>query len=410
VSDPGTLCIDMNDPQSSPTALLERRRQVERAIQKRMLEHIAAGLTTDFAAAPLSIPVSVYSDPVRLEAERRELFLKLPLMAGLSRDLENPGDIMVFEGAGPSIIIMRNGAGKVVAFRNMCMHRGSKLVETSCNVRRIVCPFHAWSYNHDGQLTGQPGAAAFEGVDRRALHLLRVPSAERYGMIFVKVEVGDEEIDIDAFLGSMAPQIELLDLGAMSAVKRGTLSAGANWKHLLDTYGEGYHFARLHPDTLGTTHHTNLMAYDAFGPHWRVAYLAKSMDAMAQVPVSDWPPLDPAVYYIFPNTAIVVGSPQPGLQVVEVFNIFPTDVRSTHVNLALYAPTALATQENRPMLEAGYDLAARIVEMEDYHISAGACENLRWAPAGCNIVFGRNEIALQDMERNIAEAVGMPIE
>jgi phenylpropionate dioxygenase-like ring-hydroxylating dioxygenase large terminal subunit len=400
----------MHNPQSPPASLIERRRHIERSIQKRMLEHVAAGMTTDFAAEPLSLPASVYSDPLRLEAERRELFLKLPLMVGLSRDLEKPGDIMVFEGAGPSIIIMRNSAGKVVAFRNMCMHRGSKLVETSCNVRRIVCPFHAWSYNHDGQLTGQPGAAAFEGIEKRTLDLLRVPSAERYGMIFVKVEVSDEEIDIDAFLGSMAPQIEHLDLEAMSAVKRGKLSAKGNWKHLLDTYGEGYHFARLHPDTLGTTHHTNLMAYDAFGPHWRVAYLAKSMDALAQLPVSDWPPLDPAVYYIFPNTAIVVGSPQPGLEVVEIFNIFPNDVRSTQVDLALYAPATLATEENRPMLEAGYDLAARIVELEDYHISAGACENLQWAPARCHIVLGRNEVALQDMERNIAAAAGMPIE
>jgi nitrite reductase/ring-hydroxylating ferredoxin subunit len=405
----GTLDTVMNDPQSSPTSLIERRRLVERTIQKRMLEHVAADMTTDFAAAPLFIPASVYSDPVRLEAERRELFLRLPLLAGLSRDLEKPGDILVFDGAGPSIIIMRNGAGKVVAFRNMCMHRGAKLVETSCNVRRIVCPFHAWSYNHDGQLTGQPGAAAFAGIDKRQLGLLRVPSAERYGMIFVKAEVGDEEIDIDAFLGSLAPQMEHLDLGAMTAVKRGELIANGNWKHLLDTYGEGYHFARLHPDTLGTTHHTNLMAYDAFGPHWRVAYLAKSMDALAHLPVTEWPPLDPAVYYIFPNTAIVVGSPQPGLEVVEIFNIFPTDVLSTRVDLALYAPATLASRENQSMLEAGYDLAARIVEQEDYHISAGACENLRWAPAHCNMVLGRNEVALQDMERNIAAAAGMPI-
>ena len=169
-------------------------------------------------------------------------------------------------------------------------------------------------------------------------------------MIFVKAEVGTDEIDIVAFLGEMAPLMEQLDLAAMTSVKRGKLLAAANWKHLLDTYGEGYHLATLHPDTLGKTHHTNLMAYDAFGPHWRVAYPAKSMDRLAQLPASEWPPLDPVVYYIFPNTGIVVGSPQPGLEVIEIFNIFPGDVRTTHVDLELYAPASLATAENRPML------------------------------------------------------------
>jgi hypothetical protein len=115
------------------------------------------------------------------------------------------------------------------------------------------------------------------------------------------------------------------------------------------------------------------------------------------------------VYYIFPNTVIVVGSPQPGLDVVEIFNIYPDGVKSTRVDLALYAPKTTVTTETRPMLEAGYDLAARIVELEDYSVSAGACDNLRWAPSGFNIVLGRNEIALQDMERNIANAAGMPI-
>ncbi len=378
-------------------------------MQKRLLNHVAAGITTDFAATPLSIPANVYSDPLRLEAERRELFLKLPLMAGFSGDLVNPGDVKVFDGAGPSIIITRNSAGRVVAFRNMCTHRGSRLVESSCNIRRIICPFHGWCFDHDGALTGQPGKAAFEGIDKQQLGLLRVPAAERYGMIFVKAEVGAEEIDVDAFLGSLAPEMEQLDLGAMTSVKRGKLFAKGNWKHVLDTYGEGYHFSKLHPDTLGTTHHTNLMAYDAFGPHWRVAFLAKSMEKLAQMPVSEWPSLDPATYYLFPNTVIVVGSPMPGLELVEVFNIFPSDVATTQVDLELYAPPSIIKEETRPMLEAGYDLAARIVEREDYSVSAGACDNLRWAPRGFKIVLGRNEIALQSTELHIADAAGMPI-
>jgi phenylpropionate dioxygenase-like ring-hydroxylating dioxygenase large terminal subunit len=292
----------------------------------------------------------------------------------------------------------------------MCTHRGTKLVTSSCHARKIVCPFHGWCFDNDGKLTGLPGKAGFDGIDKQQLNLLRVPVAERHGMIFVKAEVGDEEIDIDDFLGDLTPVMQRLDFGSMALVKRGNLFAAGNWKHVLDTYGEGYHFAMLHPDTLGSTHYTNVMAYDEFGPHWRVSYAAKSLGKLADMPESEWPALDPMVFYIFPNTALVVGSPQPGLEVVEIFNIFPGDVRSTHVDLALYAPASIVSEATRPMLEAGYDLAARIVEVEDYSISAGACENLRWAPKGFNIVLGRNEIALQSTERRLAAAAGMPID
>ncbi len=395
------------DPTLSPAA---RRQAVARAVQRRLLAHIANGRSTDFAPAPMRIAASVYADPLRLEAERRELFLKLPLVAGLSADLANPGDIKVFDGAGPSIIVTRGGDGEVAAFRNMCPHRGSRLVDRSGNSPRITCPFHGWSFSHDGRLVGQPGKAGFEGIDRQRLNLLRVPSAERYGLLFVKVEVLAGEIDVDAFLGSLGPEMEQLDLGSLALVKRGKLFARANWKHVLDTYGEGYHFAKLHPDTLGTTHYTNVMAYDAFDPHWRVAYAPKTTARLAEMPESEWPALDAVVYYVFPNTAIVAGSPQPGLDVVQLFTIFPQGVGATQVDLELYAPATAVTEATRPTFEAGYELAARIVETQDYTISAGATDNLRWAPPDFAITLGRNEIALQNMERRIAETVGLPLE
>jgi len=140
-----------------------------------LLAHLAGGGSTDFAAAPLSVPAHVYSDPVRLEAERRQLFPRLPLSAGLSCEIPNPGDIKVFDGAGPSIIITRNSKGGSVAFRNMCTHRGTILVTASGHAKKIVCPFHGWCFDDDGTLTRLPGKAGFEGIDKQKLNLLRVP-------------------------------------------------------------------------------------------------------------------------------------------------------------------------------------------------------------------------------------------
>ncbi len=128
-----------------------------------LVEHIKAGRTTDMADAPMANSARVYADPLRYEAERRKLFLEMPLVAGLSGDIPNTGDTLVFDGAGRPIIVVRDAAGRANAFLNMCRHRGARLVnENGCHAR-FTCPFHSWSFDLNGRLAGQPGKLAVRG-------------------------------------------------------------------------------------------------------------------------------------------------------------------------------------------------------------------------------------------------------
>ena len=43
-----------------------RRREIELAIQRRLVAHVAAGRTTDMAPTPARIPASLYANPARL--------------------------------------------------------------------------------------------------------------------------------------------------------------------------------------------------------------------------------------------------------------------------------------------------------------------------------------------------------
>ncbi len=166
--------------------------------RRRLIAHIEAGGTTDLAAGTLGVPASVYTDPARFAAEQHDIFGELPLLAGLSGDIARPGDLMLFDAAGSEILLVRGHDGTVRAFLNICRHRGARLV-THCEPRqRISCPFHNWSYDLDGRLVGIPVGAAFDGLDRAAHGLLRVPVAEWHGMIFVIARPGEETIDPDA--------------------------------------------------------------------------------------------------------------------------------------------------------------------------------------------------------------------
>ena len=170
-------------------------------------------------------------------------------MAGLSGDIPEPGDMLLFDAAGLAILIVRARSGELRAFLNMCMHRGARLV-SDCRRRNLVtCPFHGWSFDLDGRLVGLPGAVSFEGVERADRGLIPVPVAEWAGLIFVKAHAGDEAIDAEAWLGELATVVAGLALADAVPIKHSRIDVEANWKFTLDTYGEGYHFAALHPTT-----------------------------------------------------------------------------------------------------------------------------------------------------------------
>lgn len=388
-----------------------------RAYAASQLQRRAAQLvrdrTTDLAPAPMPLPKGVYTDPARFAAEREHLFVGEPIVAGLTGDLRDPGDVLVFDSAGPSILVMRGRDGVARAFLNMCTHRGAKLIEESEPWRgrapRVTCPFHAWTFDATGRLIGQPSAASFAGCESGARNLVELPCAEHLGLIFVRPG-GGAPIDAAAHLGAFADLLAMLELDRAVPIRQGVLHADANWKFALDTYGEGYHFEMLHKTTIGQTHFNDMAYFDAFGRHHRVGFPDKSYSAYAGSPAAEWPEVGyGGVHYLFPNTVIFFGSLTPGVFFTQLFRLFPDEVGKTRCQFGVYAPFGVLSEDYRAACEGAYDATATVVQTEDYRIAGHAQANLVSAPADFHVVLGRNEIALQAVQRHIAEAIGMPL-
>jgi len=395
------------DPGLSPSEL---RSRAAADMLARMVAH-AALRETDRSDGAMALPKDVYTCPERFAAEREALFLEMPLVAGFSQDVPNPGDVMLFEAAGPSIIVGRGKDGSVRAFRNICTHRAAKLLlgdEASCQRKpRLTCPFHAWTFDLDGKLIAQPGKSGFKDHPDGARNLLPVSATEWNGIIFVQIE---GEMDLDAHLGEFAPLLAMLELGTAEPVKRGHLDCAANWKYALDTYGEGYHFASLHPNNIGITHLSDVAVFDAYGRHHRVAFPTKAMAELASTPNEIWPITDyNGVHFLFPNTVIFVGSVEPGKTFVQLFRLFPSDVGQMRCQFAVYAPGGVRDEAHRAETAMGYDLTEQVVRTEDYAQSEQSFANLQAAPPDFRVILGSNEIALQRLHRNIADAIGRPL-
>jgi phenylpropionate dioxygenase-like ring-hydroxylating dioxygenase large terminal subunit len=400
------------DPGIAGTDWAAARAAAARGTLRRMVANVA-GSTTDLADAPMPLPKGVYIDPGRFEAERTHLFLGQPLVAGLSGDIPAAGDFLVFDAAGPSILVVRGKDGVARAFLNMCTHRGAKLVEArepfAGHRPRFSCPFHAWTFDPGGRLVGQPSKASFAGCEIGARNLVELPCAEHLGLIFVRAGGGDP-IDADAHLGSFGEVLAMLELGRAVPVKKGIMTAESNWKFALDTYGEGYHFAALHSSTIGQTHFNDVSVFEPHGRHHRISFPDKSVAALASSDESAWPATEYAgVHYLFPNTVIFFGSLAPGVVFTQLFRLFPDGVGSTRCQFAVYAPFGIHSEAYRATCEMAYDATAEVVQTEDYRVASHGYANLLSAPAGFRTVLGRNEIALQAVQRHIADAIGMPI-
>jgi carnitine monooxygenase subunit len=389
-----------------------RKPDTMRDLERRMVAHLAAGGTTDLANAPMAVSSREYTDPDRLEAERRELFGKLPLLAGLSQDIAAPGDMMVFDDAGPAILIVRAQDGKARAFLNMCTHRASRLVDECQRRKLVVCPFHAWSFDLEGRLVAVPGEEGFEGIDRATRSLVRVPVGEWGGMIFVKAFAGEEEIDVEAWLGDMGPQLLALNLAGARPIKQDRLETEANWKYCLDTYGEAYHFKALHTTTFGERTRSNVALYDSFGLHYRVGFTALAYENLVGKPEADWPETPyGGSHFVFPNS-IVYGAPmEGGGRMIGMYRLYPGDEPGRcHTLLSVHRAADVPEATPDAAFVAAHDYIVHVVSTEDYSVSREGQRNLENAPRGFQVVFGRNEAALQGVHRNISDLIGMPQE
>ncbi|HZZ36872.1 MAG TPA: aromatic ring-hydroxylating dioxygenase subunit alpha, partial [Caulobacteraceae bacterium] len=317
-----------------------------------------------------------------------------------------------FDHAGPAILIVRGQDGKARAFLNMCTHRASRLV-TECSRRKLmVCGFHAWSFDLEGRLVAVPGEEGFEGIDRASRRLIRVPIGEWGGMIFVKAHAGEEEIDVQTWLGDMGPQLLNLDLASARPIKQDRVDTEANWKYCLDTYGEAYHFSTLHATTFGTRSCSNVALYDSFGPHYRVNFTSQSYRDLIGKDESEWP-VTPygGSHLVFPNS-IVYGAPmEGGGSMIGMYRVYPgKSVGQCFTLLSVHRGGDVPADTPDEAFVAAHDYIVEVVSTEDYSVSKEGQRNLEHAPADFQLVYGRNEAALQSVHRNIAAIVGMPLE
>ena len=194
-----------------------------------------------------TLPARYYADAECFAREMEVLFRRLWICAGRLEEIERPGQFVLREVAGDSIIVTRTAAGDVRAFHNVCRHRGTRLCTDAAGTFQgsIQCPYHAWTYALDGRLIGAP-------------HMDEVPHfrKEDYPLHAVHADVWDGHLFLNVAKTPPALPTQLADLPdkfrpwQMENLRLGhriVYDVRANWKLIVQNYNECLHCPNLHP-------------------------------------------------------------------------------------------------------------------------------------------------------------------
>jgi glycine betaine catabolism A len=255
-----------------------------------------------------------YRDPDIFRIEVDEVLAKSWFCVGRTDAVSSPRSFLAVDIVDQPIVLLRDRAGVLRAFHNVCRHRGSLLFDPGEGSLggAVKCPYHAWTYGLDGRLMGTPHVAQGE-VDRERLGLLPVRVAEWQGCAFVNLS-GDAP-SLESWLDAQPDRpraFEKWNLGNLKVAHRTTHDVAANWKILVENYHECLHCPTVHPEFVALIPVYRTGAVDEGRPDYGVSLGAgtRALTASGQTSLPPLPELSEdealSVYgaFIFPNSTV----------------------------------------------------------------------------------------------------------
>jgi Rieske 2Fe-2S family protein len=196
------------------------------------------------------LPASWYHDPEHYRRELEVFWYARWIAVAREEEIPASGDYRVAEIGTQSIFVVRGEDGRLRAFHNTCRHRGSILCTAPQGAfarNRIVCPYHAWTYDLGGRLIATPRRMPTPDFAPEKLGLYEVAVGAWGGFVFVHL-AGTRAPPLAANLGELPERFARYGFQDLRIGKRIVADVQANWKLLVENFSECFHCPPVHPE------------------------------------------------------------------------------------------------------------------------------------------------------------------
>ena len=196
----------------------------------------------------LGLPADAYFDPRHYERELQRIWYRNWVYVGRSAGVAGARAFQTFALGDQKILLVRDDEGVLRGFHNTCRHRGAALCRESEGVLRggsIVCPYHAWVYNLQGDLLRTSSKSHASGFDVADFPLYPIKVREWNGFVFVALTE-----DPPAFEKMFDVPLNRLDAWPLGELVVGHVmlkTIESNWKIFWENYNECLHCPGVHP-------------------------------------------------------------------------------------------------------------------------------------------------------------------
>ena len=201
----------------------------------------------ELPALATALPAWVYNNAELTRLEMERILLPSWQIVCHINNIPKSGDFQTFDLGPESVLVLRDRDHQIRAFHNVCRHRGARLLDGEGNCpATITCPYHGWTYKHDGALIGTPVKESFPGLDRSQHGLRPVKVEVAFGFIFVCL--AGSPPSVAQSWGHMADFFrpyrfeEMVPIGPITEERW-----PVDWKIAMDNYLESYHVPIGHP-------------------------------------------------------------------------------------------------------------------------------------------------------------------
>ena len=231
---------------------------------------------------------SLYTDPVIFEAEMDKIFSSTWVWVAHVSEVPEAGSYKnTFVGRQP-VIVVRDRKQQIHVLLNRCRHRGATVCEgKKGKTNSFVCPYHGWSYSHDGALRGVPHPESYaDMLDKPELGLVSLRVESYAGMVFATFRQ-----DIEPLVDYLGPAKKWMDLfmkqGAGYPIKvqgEHRFRFPGNWKIQLENTTDAYHFPLVHKSFLSSVDQQTVDMLDFVGGPGYVEDLGNGHSVMVMIP------------------------------------------------------------------------------------------------------------------------------